>query len=82
MAEEPDLGDAADYILGERPELGEDLVWAVLNELQDPPAKGAEGLALTLLGSVRPDLPPRGVKKVLREWRAYARLLAEDDWED
>lgn len=82
MGEEPDLGEAADYILGERPELGEDLVWAVLNELQDPPAKGADGLAVALMGSVRPDLPARSVKRVLREWRAYASLLDERDWDD
>lgn len=82
MDEEPDLGEAAVYILGERPELDEDTVWAVLNELQSPPAKGADGLAVTLLGSVRPDVPGRAVKKVLREWRAYASLVAEDDWDD
>lgn len=82
MDEEPDLGEAADYILGEWPELGQDTVWAVLNELQNPPARKADGMAVTLMRSVRPDVPSRAVKKVLREWRAYASLLTEDDWDD
>lgn len=82
MDDELDLGEAADFILAERPELDEDIVWGVLNELGAPPARGAEGLALSLLGSVRPDIRPRDAKRVLREWRAYAELAREDDWDD
>jgi hypothetical protein len=81
MDDELDLGEAADFILAERPELDEDTVWGVLNELGAPPARGAEGLALSLLGSVRPDIRPRDAKRVLREWRAYAELAREDDWD-
>lgn len=82
MDDELDLGEAADYILAERPELDEDTVWGVLNELRDPPARGSEGLALSLLAGVRPDIRPRDAKRVLREWRAYAELAREDDWDD
>jgi hypothetical protein len=82
MGDELDLGEAADYILSERPALQEDVVWAVLNELGAPPAPGAEGVALSLLASVRPDVHRRDAKTVLREWRAYAELAREDDWDD
>jgi hypothetical protein len=82
MDDELDLGEAADYILSERPALQEDVVWAVLNELGAPPAPGAEGVALSLLASVRPDVHRRDAKTVLREWRAYAELAREDDWDD
>ena len=46
MSDDLDLGEAADFILGERPEMSEETVWAVLNELRDPPAKGQEKIAL------------------------------------
>jgi hypothetical protein len=82
MADDLDLGEAADYILSERPRLGEDTVWAVLNELGSPPARGQEGIALQLLASARPDVRPRDAKRVIREWRAYADLQGEDDWDD
>lgn len=82
MSDELDLGEAADYILGERPKLDEDVVWGVLNELGSPPAHGAEAMALTLLATVRPDLPARAVRAVVREWQAYARLASEPDWDD
>lgn len=82
VCDEPDLGEAADYILGERPRLSEDAVWAVLNEVGSPPAPGAEALALTLISAVRPDVPARAARTIIREWQAYARLAAEPDWED
>ncbi len=82
MDDDLDLGEAADYILGERPRLSEDVVWAVLNELGAPPAPGTEQLALTLLASVRPDVSPRSARTVIREWQAYARLATEPDWDD
>jgi hypothetical protein len=82
VGEDLDLGDAADYILAERPGLGEDTVWAVLNELGAPPAKRAEDLALDLVGSTHPEVSRRDAKLVIREWRAYADLAREDDWED
>lgn len=77
-----DLGEAADYILSERPGLDEDHVWAVLNELGAPPAKGQEKLALQLLAGSHPEVRGKDAKRILAEWRAYARLAQEDDWED
>jgi hypothetical protein len=77
-----DLGEAADYILSERPELDEDMVWAVLNELGVPPVPRAEKLALALLASARPDVRPKDARRIVGEWQAYARLAREDAWED
>jgi hypothetical protein len=77
-----DLGEAADYILSERPGLDEDHVWAVLNELGHPPAKDQETLALQLLAGARPEVRARDAKRILEEWRAYARLAEESDWDD
>jgi hypothetical protein len=78
--DEPDLGEAVDYILAERPRLAEDDVWAVLVELGSPPAR--DELALDLLRATRPDIKPRHVKVILREWRAYASLVGEEDWDE
>jgi hypothetical protein len=80
--DEPDLGEAADYILAERPKLAEDDVWAVLRELREPPPAGSDGLALQLLKSTSPHVRPRHAKVILREWRAYLSLVRERDWED
>ena len=77
-----DLGEAADYILSERPRLEEDVVWAVLNELGEPPATGADDLALEILARARPEVRRRDARRVIDEWRAYARLAGEPDWDD
>jgi hypothetical protein len=77
-----DLGEAADYILSERPGLDEDHVWAVLNELGTPPAKDQEKLALQLVAQTHPEVRARDAKRIIGEWRAYARLAEESDWED
>jgi hypothetical protein len=77
-----DLGEAADYILSERPGLDEDHVWAVLNELGAPPARDQEKLALELLSRARPEVRARDARRILGEWRAYARLAEESDWDD
>lgn len=82
MSDDLDLGEAADYILSERPGLDEETVWAVLNELAVPPAPGQEKLALQLLASARPDVRAGDAKRVIREWRAYADLAGEADWDD
>ncbi|MGD9572704.1 MAG: hypothetical protein AB7V62_12500 [Thermoleophilia bacterium] len=82
MNDDLDLGEAADYILSERPGLGDDVVWAVLNELGAPPAKGQDKLALQLIASARPEVRGKDAKLVIREWRAYADLAGQDDWED
>lgn len=82
MDDDLDLGEAADYILSERPGLAEDTVWAVLTELGAPPARGQDKLALQLLASARPDIRAGDAKLVIREWRAYADLAGEADWDD
>ncbi len=79
---EPDLGEAVDYILAERPKLAEDDVWAVLVELQQPPDPGTDDLALQLLMQTRPGVDARIAKVILREWRAYVSLATEPDWDD
>jgi hypothetical protein len=81
MSGDLDLGEAADYILSERPGLDEDVVWTVLNELGDPPAAGADDLALELLARARPEVSRRDARRVIAEWRAYARLAGEPDGE-
>jgi hypothetical protein len=74
VSDELDLGEAADYILSERPELSEDDVWAVLNALGDPPAKAQRKLALQLRA--------RHARRILDEWGAYADLAEGPDWDD
>ena len=82
MSDDLDLGEAADYILSERPGLDEEVVWAVLNELGAPPARGQEAIALQVLASARPDVPAKAARRVIREWQAYADLAGERDWDD
>ena len=53
MSDELDLGEAADFILSERPELSEDDVWAVLNELGAPPAKAQRTFAKARVLAIR-----------------------------
>ena len=79
--EGPDLGEAADYILAERPKLEEADVWSVLNELGTPPVAGSDGIALNLLAATQGQVRRRHAKVILREWRAYAGLAEADDWE-
>lgn len=81
MSDDLDLGDAAEYILAERPKLDEDDVWAVLNELGSPPPKGSDDMAVALLAGTHPHIPGKRVRLVLKEWRAYASIAVEDDWE-
>lgn len=82
MSDDLDLGEAADYILSERPALGEATVWAVLTELGAPPARGQDAIALQIIAAARPEVPPRAARAVIREWRAYADLADERDWDD
>lgn len=82
MNDGPDLGEAVDYILAERPGLAEDDVWAVLVELGDPPAPGTDDLALQLIAQTRPDVDSRDARAILGEWRAYAALAIEPDWDE
>lgn len=82
MSDEPDIGEAVDYILSERPKLHEDDIWGVLVELRDPPQPGGDALAVELLKQTRPGIRKRDVKVILREWRAYASLAVEPDWDD
>jgi hypothetical protein len=82
MDDEPDIGEAADYILSERPKLEEDDVMAVLMTLGDPPAPGTDGVAVALVRQGHPTLSPRTIKRVLKEWREYAALATERDWKE
>jgi len=82
MDDDLDLGDAAAFILGERPGLGEDRVWAVLNELGSPPPATSNDLALHLIATTLPEIPQRAAQLILDEWRAYAALAIEPDWDD
>jgi hypothetical protein len=80
--EPPDIGEAVDYIVAERPGLHEDDVWAVLLALEVPPRPGTDALALTLVRARHPAIRARTVKQILKEWREYAEIAAERDWED
>lgn len=82
MGDDLDLGEAVDYIRAEAPRIPEDDVWAVLTELGTPPAPGADGLALELIARERPGVSRRHVKRVIEEWRAYASLADEPDWDE
>jgi len=77
-----DIGEAVEYILAERPGLDEQDVWAVLTELGEPPHRDADDLALEIVRRARPGVRPRDAKAILREWRAYASLAEEDDFDD
>jgi hypothetical protein len=77
-----DLGEAAAYILAERPGLDADAVWAVLNELGAPPEKSQDKIALELIARARPDVRRKDAKRVIAEWRAYAELEQSPDWDD
>ena len=79
--DELDLGEAAAFILGERPGLQEDDVWTVLKEIGDPPVKSADGMAVDLITRLHPDIRPKDVKVILNEWREYARIAVEEDWD-
>lgn len=79
MADDYDLGEAADYICGERPRLEPAHVWAVLNEVGSPPPAGSDGIAEMLLASTHPEVPTAVLRTVLAEWRAYAELVDADD---
>lgn len=82
MNDDLDLAEAAAYILGERPELDEGQVWAVLNEFGDPPPASSNDLALQLVKSALPEVSLRTAQRILGEWRAYASLADEPDWDD
>ncbi len=82
MSDGLDLGEAADFILSERPGLDEDDVWAVLNELGSPPARDQRSMALQLLKGARPGLRQKDARRILDEWAAYADLARGPDWDD
>ena len=82
MSGELDRGEAVAFIMGSQPRLDEDDVWTVVNEIGAPPHDGGEPLALELMRQTHPGLSPRTVEAVLREWRAYADLAGQRDWND
>ena len=75
----PDIGEAADYILSERPQLEEEDVWAVLMTLADPPHPGTDDVAAALVRQTHPGIAPKTIRLILKEWREYASLAAEED---
>ena len=79
--DELDLGEAAAFILGARPALDEDDVWTVLKEIGDPPVRSADGMAVDLITRLHPGIRGKDVKVILGEWREYARIATEADWE-
>ncbi|MSO43781.1 MAG: hypothetical protein EXQ74_00480 [Thermoleophilia bacterium] len=81
MDDDLDLGDAAAFILGERPGLDEHTVWMVLNEIRNPPVRSADGMATDLITRLHPQVRAKDVKAVLADWREYARLAVEEDWD-
>jgi dihydroxyacetone kinase DhaKLM complex PTS-EIIA-like component DhaM len=80
--EDPDIGEAVEYIMAERRKLVEDDIWAVLMELGSPPPQTADAMAVQLLEATHPHIRGRTVKVILREWRAYVSLATEPDWDD
>ena len=82
MTDDPDIGEAVDYILAERPKLDESTVWTVLMELDFPPEAHTDRVALNLITQLHPEMRRRDVKLILREWRAYASLATTGDWDD
>ena len=54
----------------------------MLNELGAPPEKDQDAIALQLIAQARPDVRTKEVKRVIAEWRAYADLEQEPDWDD
>lgn len=82
MSDDLDLGEAADFILSERPGLSEDDVWAVLNELGAPPARAQRKIALQLIASARPEVRAKDARRILDEWAAYAEIAQGPDWDD
>lgn len=82
MSDGLDLGEAAAYICGERPRLDEDHVWAVLNEIGRPPPSGSDGLAEQLISGTHPEISSRDLKLILAEWRSYADIAGQRDWDD
>ena len=77
----PDIGEAADYILSERPQLEEEEVWAVLMTLADPPHPGTDDVATSLVRQAHPGIAPKTIRRILKEWREYASLATEEDWD-
>ncbi len=82
MSDDLDIGEAAAYIVGERPMLDEDHVWAVLNEIGRPPPEGSDGLAEQLIAGTHPQISGKDVGLILAEWRSYANIAGQRDWDD
>lgn len=82
MSDDLDIGEAAAYICGERPSLDEDHVWAVLNEIGRPPPGASDDLAEQLIAGIHPQVSGRDVRLILAEWRSYADIAGQRDWDD
>ena len=77
-----DPGEAIDFIKAHRPELDGDHVWSVVFELDKPPQKDGDPLAVQLIGITNPEISESDVKAILSEWREFAKLADERDWDD
>ena len=51
-------------------------------ELDRPPDKDGEPLALQLIEMTHPEISAADVKQILSEWREFAKLADERDWDD
>lgn len=77
-----DPGEAIDFIKAHRPDLDGEHVWSVVFELDRPPPKDGEPIAVQLIGMTHPEISEGDVKKILTEWREFAKLADERDWDD
>lgn len=82
MSDALDPAAAMDFIKAHQPRLDEDHIFAVVSEMDRPPDREGEPLALQLLSITNPEISDGDVKKILAEWRAFAALADERDWDD
>lgn len=54
----------------------------MVGELDAPPSKDAEPLALQLIAQTHPEVAASDVRTIIAEWRAFADLSGERDWDD
>ena len=82
LTDDLDPGEAINYILAQRPTLAEEAVWAVVGEMDRPPGKDADPLAVELIAQTHPEIAAADVRTILKEWRSFAELSDERDWDD
>lgn len=82
MSDQYDQGEAVAFIIGERPRLSEEEIWKIVKEIGSPPHAGGEPLAVELIRQTHPEIKIRVAEQVIGEWRAYAELATQRDWDD